>query len=62
MKTKSCWIDIDEANGATEGRKERVTPPSTRRQQRGEENEQGKAAGLVVIPVPPDVHQEAAER
>lgn len=36
-ETESCWIHIDEANGATEDRKERVTPPSTRGQQRAEE-------------------------
>lgn len=50
MKTKSCWIHIDEANRATEDRKERVTPTSTRRQQRGEEYKQVKAAGVLGLP------------
>lgn len=45
MATKSCWIHIDEANRATEDRKERVAPTSTRRQQKGEEYKQVKAAG-----------------
>lgn len=50
METRSCWIHIDEANGATEDREERVTPTSTRRQQRGEEYKQVKAAGILGVP------------
>lgn len=50
METRSCWIHIDEANGATEDREERVTPTSTRRQQRGEEYKQVKAAGVLGVP------------
>lgn len=50
MKTKSCWIHIDEANRATEDRTERVTPTSTRRQQKGEEYKQVKAAGILGLP------------
>lgn len=50
METKSCWIHIDKAKRATEDRKERVTPTSTRRQQRGEEYKQVKAAGILGLP------------
>ncbi len=50
METKSCWIHINEAKGATEDRKEHITPTSTRRQQRGEEYKQVKAAGMLGLP------------
>lgn len=49
----SSWIHTDEAKEGTEDRKEHGTPTSTWRQQRGEEHEQVKAAGIRQLAVFP---------